>query len=161
MSKGKAARMEHQSLNAHMCCKGSVLMLVPVLGIPNDGVSKVPHVQPDLMVPACMWDALDQAKSGGVIPGYRVLELAPFQRLEFCSGFFRRAIHAFWQWLGDSAFVVNMTPHQCQVFFCGFSGLKLCLASVDGRGVFSKDDDATGRFIESVNWVQSPGIVAS
>ena len=57
MSEGEAAGVKHEPRDACMASKSSVLVLVAVLGVPDNGVSEVLHVQPNLMVTTGMRDA--------------------------------------------------------------------------------------------------------
>lgn len=151
--------MEHESLDSDALGECPVLMLVPMLRVTNDGMSEVSHVQTDLMVPPRMRGALHEAKPGCVITRHCIGQFAAGQGGEFCLRRFRRSIHALGEGLGNATLMKHMTTYQGQILLLGLSGFKLGLARVDGRSILAKNDHTAGRFVQTVNRVQTSRMV--
>ena len=152
--------MQQQSRRTDMRCECPVLGLVTVLRISDDGVSEVPHVKADLVIPTCKGSAFHQGEPRAWVPRNGIGELAGPQWLERGARHARWAGHALGQRLTDAARVVHIAANDAQVLLARMSLLELAFAAVDGFGILAEYNDTAGRLVQAVDRVKSPFVVS-
>jgi hypothetical protein len=157
MRKCESPGMQPQSGFTGAVGKSAVLRLVSVLGVPDDGVPEMPHVQSNLVVSTRMGRASEQAEPRRGITRDRVRQFTPFQNVKRSAGDFRGACHPLGQRFAYAARMVNMPAHHTDIFLEGFPRFKLPFTCIDGGGILAKQDDAAGRLVQSVHGIETTG----
>lgn len=151
--------VQEQSSASRVRSEGAVLNFVAMLAVANDGVSKVAHVQPDLMIATGFWGAFKQAEPSRLVAGYGIGQFTLPQGSKWRSGWLRWARHALGKGFADASIVVDPSPDHGEILLAGLLIFKLSLARIDGFRVLAKEDDPARGFVQPVNRVDAPSIM--
>lgn len=141
--------------------KSSVLVLIAMLAVAHDGVTKVSKVQTYLMVTPCVRRALHEGEPGRGIAadGVRQFTFGQWRKRGLCQ--LGGAGHALGKGFANATRGIDPASHNGHVGFICLLGFELLLTDINRFHVFAKDDHPTGGFVQSMNRIKSPRKMAA